>query len=143
LEVGTTELGGVRGEASFFNAGADRRLAFRVDVEMRLEDLETNKDRRVGVMFKAPCAGDYWRSQKTSSTAGALRRQRTCDLVTTGAVDKLRDNQTAELKMGLAISTTSFTCDIQASPIWFSPGPIGAIPWTANFAASSASPWRS
>jgi 2-(1,2-epoxy-1,2-dihydrophenyl)acetyl-CoA isomerase len=113
LEVGTTELGGVRGEASFFNAGADRRLAFRVDVEMRLEDLETNKDRRVGVMFKAPCAGDYWRSQKTSSTAGALRRQRTCDLVTTGAVDKLRDNQTAELKMGLAISTTSFTCDIQ------------------------------
>jgi hypothetical protein len=34
-----------------FNAGADRGFAFR---EMRFWDLETNKDRRAGVMFKAP-----------------------------------------------------------------------------------------
>jgi hypothetical protein len=34
-----------------FDAGADRGVAFRLDVEMRFWDLETNKDRRVGVMF--------------------------------------------------------------------------------------------
>jgi len=40
-----------------FEAGADRGFAFRLGVEMRFWDLETNKDRRLGVMFKAPsCA---------------------------------------------------------------------------------------
>jgi hypothetical protein len=76
LEVGTTELADVSGEApSRFNAGSDREFAFRLEVEMRFWDLETNKDRRVGVMFKAPCARDYWRSQKTSSTAGENARE--------------------------------------------------------------------
>jgi hypothetical protein len=43
------------GEAPLrFDAGADRGFAFRLGVEMRFWDLETNKDRRVGVMFKAP-----------------------------------------------------------------------------------------
>jgi hypothetical protein len=76
LEVGTTELADVSGEAPLrFNAGSDREFAFRLEVEMRFWDLETNKDRRVGVMFKAPCARDYWRSQKTSSTAGENARE--------------------------------------------------------------------
>jgi len=73
LEAGTTELAGVSGETPLrFRAGADRGFAFRLGVEMRFWDLETNKDRRVGVMFKAPCARDYWRSQKASSTAGEM-----------------------------------------------------------------------
>jgi hypothetical protein len=39
------------------DAGADRGAAFRLGAEMRFWDLETNKDRRVGVMVKAPsCA---------------------------------------------------------------------------------------
>ena len=39
------------------DAGADRAVAFRLGAEMRFWDLETNKDRRVGVMVKAPsCA---------------------------------------------------------------------------------------
>jgi hypothetical protein len=72
LEV-ATELAGVSGEAPLrFSAEADRGFAFRLGVEMRFWDLETNKDRRVGVMFKAPCARDYWRSQKASSTAGEM-----------------------------------------------------------------------
>jgi hypothetical protein len=33
--------------------GADRGFAVRCEVEMRFWDLETNKDRRVGVMFKS------------------------------------------------------------------------------------------
>jgi hypothetical protein len=71
LDAGTTEPAGVSGEAPLrFNAGADRGFAFRPEAEMRFCDLETNKDRRVGGMFEAPCARDYWRSQKTSSTGG-------------------------------------------------------------------------
>jgi hypothetical protein len=94
LDVGTTELCGVPGEApSRFNAGADRGFAFRLDVEMRFWDLETNKDRRAGVMFKAPRARDYWRSQKTSSTAGENGSGRACGPVAADAVDKLDDDQ--------------------------------------------------
>jgi hypothetical protein len=37
---------------------------------------ETNKDRRVGFMFKAPSAADYWRSQKASSTLKVSSKRR-------------------------------------------------------------------
>jgi hypothetical protein len=44
----------------------------RLGLETRFWGLETNKDRRVGFMFKAPSARDYWRSQKTSSIAARI-----------------------------------------------------------------------
>jgi hypothetical protein len=76
-----------------FDVEAGRGVAFRLDPEMRFWDLETNRDRRVGYMFKAPYACDYWRSQKASSTAGAIGGGSICDLVTTDAADKVGDKQ--------------------------------------------------
>jgi hypothetical protein len=35
------------------DVGVGRGVAFRLDPEMRFWDLETNRDRRVGFMFKA------------------------------------------------------------------------------------------
>ena len=47
--------------------GTEARLA--LDRVRRWSPL-TNKDLRVGIMFKAPSAVDYWRSHMASSTAG-------------------------------------------------------------------------
>jgi hypothetical protein len=61
------------GEVDFrFNIVAGVEFALRLGLGTRLLDLETNKDRRAGFMFKAPSARDYWRSQKTSSTAARM-----------------------------------------------------------------------
>ncbi|MBV8578605.1 MAG: hypothetical protein JOZ58_26680 [Acetobacteraceae bacterium] len=51
------------------DAGADRVVAFRLGIEMRFWDLETNKDRR-GVMFKAPSCMRLLSQSKASSTGG-------------------------------------------------------------------------
>jgi hypothetical protein len=55
FEAGAMAVSVFPGEARLrFDAGADRGFAFRLGVEMRFWDLETNKDRRAGAMFKAP-----------------------------------------------------------------------------------------
>jgi hypothetical protein len=72
LEIAVAACAGFPGNAPVrFDFGAGRRFALRLDLEMRFWGLETNKDRRAGLMFKRRNARDYWRSQKASSTAGA------------------------------------------------------------------------
>ncbi len=64
------------------DAGADRGVAFRLGAEMRFWDLETNKDRRVGVMFEAPSCVRLLSQSKSSSTGGGdcgARAPRPCD----------------------------------------------------------------
>lgn len=77
LEVEMSARAGLPGEAPLrFDVGAGRGFVLRLDLEMRFWGLETNKDRHAGLMFERVNAGDYWRSQKASSTVGARRGRR-------------------------------------------------------------------
>src|ERR1700694_500247 len=71
------------GAFCFFAFGGSRfdlaawGLEERLDLDWtRCGSPGTNRDRRVGFMFKAPSARDYWRSQKASSTARQVKQIR-------------------------------------------------------------------
>jgi hypothetical protein len=71
FEAGVMDVSVFPDEAPLrLDAGADRAVAFRLGAEMRFWDLETNKDRRVGVMFKAPSCARLLSQSKSSSTGG-------------------------------------------------------------------------